>query len=127
MTNYIMNHKKRNLTELLNELQIYETLIDDKGGKAKVAEANALERKASSSKKKRKTFMNKQKGKKRFHEKQRKTVESKPKRKCFHCNQDDHWKMNYKKYLDELKQKKKQGKLYLLVMETCLVENDFSN
>ena len=36
-----------------------------KGGKANVAEANALERKASSSKKKRKTFVNKQKGKKK--------------------------------------------------------------
>ena len=29
-TNYIMNHKKCNLTKLLNELQTYETLIDDK-------------------------------------------------------------------------------------------------
>ena len=28
-TNYIMNHKKCNLTELLNELQTYETFIDD--------------------------------------------------------------------------------------------------
>ena len=43
MTNYIMNHKKCNLTELMNELQTYETLIDDKGGKENVAEANALE------------------------------------------------------------------------------------
>ena len=77
-----------------------------KGGKANVAEANALERKASSSKKKRKTLVNKQKGKKRFHKKQRKTVESKPKGKCFHCSQDGHWKRNCKKYLDELKKKK---------------------
>ena len=126
-TNYIMNHKKCNPIELLNELQTYETLIDDKGGKANVVEANALERKAFSSKKKRKTFVNKQKGKKRFHKKQRKTVEFKPKGRCFHCNQNGHWKRNYKKFLDELKQKKKQGKLDLLVMETCLVENDFSN
>ena len=127
MTNYIINHKKYNMTELLDELQTYETLIDDKGGKTNVAKANALEQKAFSSKKKRKTFVNKQKGKKRFHKKQRKTVESKLKGKCFHCNQDGHWKRNCKKYLDELKQKKKQGKLDLLVMETCLVENDFSN
>ena len=49
----------------------------------------------------------------------------KSKGKCFHCNQDDHWKRDCKKYLDELK-KNKQGKLDLLVMETCLVENDFS-
>ena len=38
-----MNHKKCNLIELMNELQTYETLIDDKGGKANVVEANALE------------------------------------------------------------------------------------
>ena len=87
-----MNHKKCNLTKLFNELQTYETLIYGKGGKANVVEANAIDRKTSSSKKKRKTFMNKKKSKKRFHKKQRKTVESKSKEKCFHCNQDDHRK-----------------------------------
>ncbi|RVW44912.1 Retrovirus-related Pol polyprotein from transposon TNT 1-94 [Vitis vinifera] len=75
-TNYIMNHKKCNLTELLNELQSYETLIDDKGGKANIAEANAVVGKASSSRNKRR--------------------EIRP------------LERNCKKYLDELKQKKKQ-------------------
>ena len=49
----------------------------------------------------------------------------KPKGKCFHCGIDGHWKRNCKKYLEELKQKKK-GKLDLLVTESCLVENDLS-
>ena len=110
-----------------NQLQTYETLIDDKGGKENVAEANVVERKAFFSKKKRKTFVNKHNGKKKFQKKQRKVVESKPKGKCFHYIQDGHWKRNCKKYLDELKQKKKQGKLDLLVVETCLVESDFSS
>ncbi|WKA05324.1 hypothetical protein VitviT2T_023298 [Vitis vinifera] len=108
-TNYIMNHKKYNLTELLNELQSYETLIDDKGGKTNIAEANAVVGKASSSRNKKKRNVRNQKDKKKIQKKKRKAVEPKPKRKCFHCNQDGHWKMNCKKYLDELKQKKKQG------------------
>ncbi|RVW45213.1 Retrovirus-related Pol polyprotein from transposon TNT 1-94 [Vitis vinifera] len=108
-TNYIMNHKKCNLTELLNELQSYETLIDDKGGKTNIAEANAVVGKASSSRNKKKRNVRNQKDKKKIQKKKRKAVEPKPKKKCFHCNQDDHWKRNCKKYLDELKQKKKQG------------------
>ena len=56
-----------------------------------------------------------------------KAIEPKSKEKCFHYNQDGHWKRNCKKYLDELKQNKKQGKSNLLVRETCLVENDFSS
>ncbi|WKA05320.1 hypothetical protein VitviT2T_023294 [Vitis vinifera] len=107
-TNYIMNHKKCNLTELLNELQSYETLIDDKGGKANIAEANAVVGKASSSRNKKKRNVRNQKDKKKIQKKKGKAVEPKPKGKCFHCNQDGHWKRNCKKYLDELKQKKKQ-------------------
>ncbi|WJZ84548.1 hypothetical protein VitviT2T_004148 [Vitis vinifera] len=107
-TNYIMNHKKCNLTELLNELQSYETLIDDKGGKANIVEANAVVGKASSSRNKKKRNVRNQKDKKKIQKKKRKAVAPKPKGKCFHCNQDGHWKRNCKKYLDELKQKKKQ-------------------
>ena len=90
-TNYVMNHKMYNLTELLNELQTYETLIDDKGGKANVAEANVAEGKVFSSKDNKKKIVGKQKGKKK------------------------------------IQKRKKQGKSGLLVMETCLVENDFSS
>lgn len=68
-TNYVMNHKMCNLTELLNELQTYETLINDKGGKANVAEANAAEGKASSSKNKKKKNVGKQKGKRKIQKK----------------------------------------------------------
>ncbi|KAL6321991.1 hypothetical protein AAG906_035911 [Vitis piasezkii] len=93
-TNYIMNHKKCNLTELLNELQSYETLIDDKGGKANIAEANAVVGKASSSRNKKKRNVRNQKDKKKIQKKKGKAVEPKPKGKCFHCNQDGHWKRN---------------------------------
>ncbi|RVW76960.1 Retrovirus-related Pol polyprotein from transposon TNT 1-94 [Vitis vinifera] len=95
--------------KLLNELQSYETLIDDKGGKANIAEANAVVGKASSSRNKKKRNVRNQKDKKKIQKKKGKAVEPKPKGKCFHCNQDGHWKRNCKKYLDELKQKKKQG------------------
>ena len=53
-TNNITNHKKWNLIELLNELQTYKTLINDKWGKANIVEANAAEGKVSSSKNKKK-------------------------------------------------------------------------
>ena len=53
-TSYLMNQKNDNLTELLNELQTFESLIGDKGGKANVVEANAAEGKPSSSKNKKK-------------------------------------------------------------------------
>ncbi|XP_024026775.1 uncharacterized protein LOC112093128 [Morus notabilis] len=54
-TSYLMNQKNDNLTELLNELQQFESLIGDKGGKANVAEANAAKGRPSSSKNKKKT------------------------------------------------------------------------
>ncbi|RVW25356.1 Retrovirus-related Pol polyprotein from transposon TNT 1-94 [Vitis vinifera] len=114
-TNYIMNHKKCNLTELLNELQSYETLIDDKGGKTNIVEANVVVEKASSSRNKKKRKVRNQKDKKKIQKKKRKVVEPKPKGKCFHCNQDGHWKRNYKKYLDELKQKKKQASNHVCI------------
>ncbi|XP_075483334.1 uncharacterized protein LOC142523429 [Primulina tabacum] len=107
-TNYVMNHRACNMTELLNELQSYESLIYDNNGKANVAEANVAVGKASSSKNKKKKNVGKFKGKKRIQKKNWKGVEPKPKGKCFHCNVDGHWKRNCKKYLDELKQKKKQ-------------------
>ncbi|KAA0036108.1 gag/pol protein [Cucumis melo var. makuwa] len=42
--------------------------------------------------------------------------------KCFHYNVDGHWKRNCPKYL--AKKKEKEGEYDLLVLETCLVEND---
>ncbi|TYJ99632.1 gag/pol protein [Cucumis melo var. makuwa] len=42
--------------------------------------------------------------------------------KCFHCNVDEHWKINCPKYL--VKKKEKECKYDLLVLETCLMEND---
>ena len=47
-TNYVMNYMMYNLPELLNELQTYGTLIDDRDGKTNVAEVNLTEGKASS-------------------------------------------------------------------------------
>ena len=55
-----------------------------------------------------------------------KSSDKKAKGKCFHCGIDSHRKRNYKKYLEELKIKKK-GKSDLHVLESCLVENDMSS
>ena len=65
---------------------------------------------------------NKGKGKAKTHKNKQNEAAPKPKGKCFHYK---HWLRNCKKYLDELK-KKKQGKLNLLIIETCLAEKDFS-
>ncbi|KAA0067076.1 gag/pol protein [Cucumis melo var. makuwa] len=42
--------------------------------------------------------------------------------KCFQCYVDGHWKRSCPKYL--AKKKEKEGKYDLLILETCLVEND---
>ena len=52
--------------------------------------------------------------------------EKKPKGKCFQCYIDGHWKRNYNKYLEELRDKKKKGKYDLLVLEARLVKDDTS-
>ncbi|XP_024027517.1 uncharacterized protein LOC112093412 [Morus notabilis] len=62
-TSYLMNQKNDSLTELLNELQQFESLTGDKGGKANVAEANAVEGRPSSSKNKKKKNQGNNKGK----------------------------------------------------------------
>ena len=51
-TSYLINQKKDNLTELLNKLQTFESLIGDKGGKANIVEGNATEGRPFSSKNK---------------------------------------------------------------------------
>ncbi|XP_073025153.1 uncharacterized protein [Primulina eburnea] len=65
-TNYVMNHRACNMTELLNELQSYESLIDDNNGKENVAEANVAMGKASSSKNKKKKMWESLRARKRF-------------------------------------------------------------
>ena len=87
--------------------------------------------KAQSSSKKNKKRNKKNEGRNKvanggkFKKKKNNNQDKKPKGKCFHCGLDGHWKRNCKKYLEELKQKKK-GKFDLLVLEASLVENDLS-
>ena len=52
----------------------------------------------------------------KFNKNKNNNQDKKPKEKCFHCNLDEHSKRNCKRYLRELKQKKK-GKFDLLVLE----------
>ena len=47
--------------------------------------------------------------------------------KCFYCSGDGHWKRNCPKYLvDKKAGKENQGKYDLMVLETCIVENNDS-
>ena len=125
--NYVMNKVSYNLTQLLNELQAFESVNDRKGSEANVAKAFSIKNKKN---KRKLAVKNKGKFKKKGKPNQKgnsKRTGNKDKGNCFHCKKLEHWKRSYKQYLDELKTKKKEkGKCDLLVLETCLVESDIS-
>ena len=59
--------------------------------------------------------------------KQNKVKKTTKKGKRYHCDENGHWLRNYLKYLAQKKaEKEAQGKYDLLVLETCLVENENS-
>ncbi|KAA0041922.1 gag/pol protein [Cucumis melo var. makuwa] len=59
--------------------------------------------------------------------KQKKGKKTAKKGKCYHCGEDGHWLRNCLKYIAQKKaEKETQGKFDLLVLETCLVENENS-
>ena len=80
-----MNQNNDNFTELLNELQTFESLIGNNSGKANVAEANKAKRRPSSSKnkgeakKKKNLRNNKGKGKRKIHKNKQDKVAPEPK------------------------------------------------
>ena len=110
-SNYFMNKLQYNMTELLNELQTFESISKEKQAEANVAEANVAKAQSSSKKNKKRNKKNEGRNKVanggKFKKKKNNNQDKKPKGKCFHCSLDGHWKRNYKKYLEELKQKKK--------------------
>ncbi|EXC25219.1 hypothetical protein L484_003432 [Morus notabilis] len=85
VNNFVMNKKKSNLTELMNNLQNFESTNKRRGGEANVLVAGGY------GKNKRKN-QNQGKGKKGKNKKPRNTKGpiQKPKGKCFHCNGDWH-------------------------------------
>ncbi|KAA0026286.1 gag/pol protein [Cucumis melo var. makuwa] len=132
-----MNKISYTLTTLLNELQTFESLMKIKGqkGEANVATSTRKFHRGS-------TFGTKSVSSSSGNKKWEKekggqgnkanpaTAKTSKKAKvakgiCFHCNQEGYWKRNCPKYLVE-KKKIKQGKYDLLVLKTCLVENDDS-
>ena len=137
-TNYVMNKLSYNMTQLLNELQTYESLNkgSEKEGEANVADSNPSYSKAKTKKRKNGNGKNKEKDKNsKKPKKSSKSKENKntksfkkktPKGTSFHCGVDGHQKRNCPKYLADLKEKKK-GKFDLLVLEACLVEDNSSS
>ena len=127
-SNYVM--LDYNVTQLLIELQTFEAISKTRTQKA---ETNVSETKASSFSNNKKNRKNnkgasaerpkKKQAAPKASDKKKGSKEKKPKGKCFHCRIDGHWKRNCKKYLSELKDKKK-GKFDLLVLEANLVEVD---
>ena len=121
-SNCSMNKLTFTLTELLNELTNYENVMN--GPRKTNAEANVAESSKSAKKKKKGNWKAKAKPMKKKNKKSSKGTNAKG--KCFHCEQQGHWKRNCPKYLAELKEKKNIGKYDLLFIESLLVEDDKS-
>src|SRR5215813_11120784 len=117
-----MNKLSFTLTQLLNELTVYESMMMDKPKSG--AEANVAE--SSKSEKMKKKSTRKPKGKAMKKKNKKSSKVSKPKGKCFHYNKDGHWKRNCPKYLAQIKEKKNSGKYDILVVESLSAEEDKS-
>ena len=131
-----MNKIMCTMTTFFNELQTYQSVMKNKGpinGETNVAHCKKFHKGSSSRSKSvpssscSKKIQKKKRGKGKAPTvgKNKGKAKVADKGKCINCNVDGHWKRNCPKYLAE-KKKEKAGKYDLLVLETCLVENDYN-
>ena len=88
--NYVMNKVSYNLTQLLNELQAFESVNDIKGDEANIAKASSIKNKKN---KRKLAVKNKGKFKKKGKPNQKgnsKRISNKDKGNCFHCEKPGH-------------------------------------
>ena len=117
-----MNKIDSTLSELLNMLVTTEGILKDSKGTVLVVERASTSKIKSTWKRKSKPAKNQKQESKLKKDALKKVAD---KGKCFHCNNDSHWKRNCPIYLESLKKKKgdisSEGMSDLLVIETTLV------